>query len=55
MSTGEIAYLALVIGGMLAFALTLAWATYVQKPANPPKAAATDATWSQQKSGLRPT
>lgn len=33
MSTGEMAYLALVIASMVSFALTLAWALYIHLPA----------------------
>lgn len=32
MTSGETAYLALVIGSMTVFALTLAWALYVHSP-----------------------
>ena len=32
MTTGETAYLALVIGSMTVFALTLAWALYIHSP-----------------------
>lgn len=39
MTTGETAYLALVIGSMTIFALTLAWALYLHSP--PSNSAAT--------------